>query len=111
MTAERCAEQRAELRYVPLTGAEFEYRPSGHVLRLKSEDYVERCAAGNHGEIPVEQQRRRGGRREDRQRQVAHDVRMDGSVHDDAPFPGRSEERRVGKECVSTCRSRWSAYH
>src|SRR3546814_13060354 len=38
------------------------------------------------------------------------------------PFPGaniekaaldvtRSEERRVGKECVSTCRSRWSQYH
>src|SRR3546814_15233130 len=23
----------------------------------------------------------------------------------------RSEERRVGKECVSTCRSRWSLYH
>src|SRR3546814_17721077 len=23
----------------------------------------------------------------------------------------RSEERRVGKECVSTCRSRWSQYH
>src|SRR3546814_15346896 len=39
-----------------------------------------------------------------------------------ATFPGlllllftghaeRSEERRVGKECVSTCRSRWSPYH
>src|SRR3546814_12511485 len=35
------------------------------------------------------------------------------------PFPGhaasgrkvRSEERRVGKECVSTCRFRWSTYH
>src|SRR3546814_6673611 len=30
------------------------------------------------------------------------------------PFPcrtARSEERRVGKECVSTCRSRWSPYH
>src|SRR3546814_3185837 len=33
------------------------------------------------------------------------------------PFEGgrnrfqRSEERRVGKECVSTCRSRWSPYH
>src|SRR3546814_15386613 len=27
--------------------------------------------------------------------------------HDDI----RSEERRVGKECVSTCRSRWSPYH
>src|SRR3546814_9111267 len=26
-------------------------------------------------------------------------------------FGSRSEERRVGKECVSTCRSRWSPYH
>src|SRR3546814_6121248 len=26
-------------------------------------------------------------------------------------FRMRSEERRVGKECVSTCRSRWSPYH
>src|SRR3546814_11110576 len=26
-------------------------------------------------------------------------------------FAIRSEERRVGKECVSTCRSRWSPYH
>src|SRR3546814_5592750 len=25
--------------------------------------------------------------------------------------PRRSEERRVGNECVSTCRSRWSPYH
>src|SRR3546814_13781287 len=29
----------------------------------------------------------------------------------EAAQPGRSEERRVGKECVSTCRSRWSPYH
>src|SRR3546814_14028261 len=28
-----------------------------------------------------------------------------------AAFDIRSEERRVGKECVSTCRSRWSPYH
>src|SRR3546814_8246454 len=27
------------------------------------------------------------------------------------PQDARSEERRVGKECVSTCRSRWSPYH
>ena len=27
------------------------------------------------------------------------------------PEIARSEERRVGKECVSTCRSRWSPYH
>src|SRR3546814_17868966 len=26
-------------------------------------------------------------------------------------IPGRSEARRVGKECVSTCRSRWSLSH
>src|SRR3546814_14184743 len=28
-----------------------------------------------------------------------------------AGIRSRSEERRVGKECVSTCRSRWSPYH
>src|SRR3546814_19343817 len=32
-----------------------------------------------------------------------------GEVASDATY--RSEERRVGKECVSTCRSRWSPYH
>src|SRR3546814_4546513 len=30
---------------------------------------------------------------------------------DDAPESDRSEERRVGKECVSTCRNRWAPYH
>src|SRR3546814_2698157 len=29
----------------------------------------------------------------------------------DGVAEARSEERRVGKECVSTCRSRWSPYH
>src|SRR3546814_20138117 len=28
-----------------------------------------------------------------------------------APILARSEERRLGKECVSTCSSRWSPYH
>src|SRR3546814_15612834 len=32
----------------------------------------------------------------------------DGTIR---PLPSRSEERRVGKECVSTCRSRWSPSH
>src|SRR3546814_17142422 len=33
-------------------------------------------------------------------------------IHDsDVNWFERSEERRVGKECVSTCRSRWSPYH
>src|SRR3546814_5304614 len=32
-------------------------------------------------------------------------------LRDEPEFQVRSEERRVGKECVSTCRSRWSPYH
>src|SRR3546814_13730497 len=35
--------------------------------------------------------------------------RLGGRLHDRSGI--RSEERRVGKECVSTCRSRWSPYH
>src|SRR3546814_14226294 len=41
-------------------------------------------------------------------------LRADAAVdHHDraADAASRSEERRVGKECVSTCRSRWSPYH
>src|SRR3546814_9831721 len=33
-------------------------------------------------------------------------------LRDEPPaFLCRSDERRVGKECVSTCRTRWSPYH
>src|SRR3546814_5486767 len=35
----------------------------------------------------------------------------DGKSFDSIAAQVRSEERRVGKECVSTCRSRWSPYH
>ena len=38
-----------------------------------------------------------------RQMQIAEEHRL--------RLENRSEERRVGKECVSTCRSRWSPYH
>src|SRR3546814_12570846 len=34
-----------------------------------------------------------------------------GRCIDDGNSGGRSEERRVGKECVSKCRARWSPYH
>src|SRR3546814_12474167 len=33
------------------------------------------------------------------------------AILDTGLFDKRSEERRVGKECVRTCRSRWSPYH
>src|SRR3546814_14718486 len=32
-------------------------------------------------------------------------------LHRGREYGDRSEERRVGKECVSTCRSRWCPYH
>src|SRR3546814_2211320 len=38
-------------------------------------------------------------------------LRMDGATQMDVLEKSRSEERRVGKECVSTCRSRWPPYH
>src|SRR3546814_12975119 len=42
--------------------------------------------------------------------ELTNDVRPeDASLEQDLAW--RSEERRVGKECVSTCRSRWSQYH
>src|SRR3546814_1338504 len=36
---------------------------------------------------------------------------MISTFYDECKKRRRSEERRVGKECVSTCRSRWSPYH
>src|SRR3546814_2058910 len=38
------------------------------------------------------------------------EIHIDGNVIC-SQHGARSEERRVGKECVSTCRSRWSPYH
>src|SRR3546814_3980172 len=45
--------------------------------------------------------------------QVLAPLTTDSGLDIRLPDPGhaRSEERRVGKECVSTCRSRWSPYH
>src|SRR3546814_17867879 len=41
---------------------------------------------------------------------VAPETSLDDSRYSLAANAQRSEERRVGKECVSTCRSRWSPY-
>src|SRR3546814_9163921 len=38
-------------------------------------------------------------------------IRPNGAMIPQTWVAARSEERRVGKECVSTCRSRWSPYH
>src|SRR3546814_4368408 len=42
--------------------------------------------------------------------QLGHTL-MNGKITRSDMVIDRSEERRVGKECVSTCRSRWSPYH
>src|SRR3546814_14676908 len=39
------------------------------------------------------------------------DLAMIGEPEAAVGIEHRSEARRVGKECVSTCRSRWSTYH
>ena len=50
------------------------------------------------------------GRPIDERGPVASEKHM--SIHRTAPaFDDRSEERRVGKECRTVCRSRWSPYH
>src|SRR3546814_17571332 len=62
---------------------------------------------------------RQGVSAEDSLRQIKRDLvflgigakKLTDSVEFDAMLARRSEERRVGKECVSTCRSRWSPYH
>src|SRR3546814_12128655 len=43
--------------------------------------------------------------------QIMQVVRRSVTAQYEVDFRLRSEERRVGKECVSTCRSRWSPYH
>ena len=42
---------------------------------------------------------------------VGHRVVHGGTIFLDSAIIGRSEERRVGKECCSWCRSRWSPDH
>src|SRR3546814_2632266 len=42
---------------------------------------------------------------------ITDSIQRYGSVTRFLHWGMRSEERRVGKECVSTCRSRWSPYH
>src|SRR3546814_4911398 len=46
-----------------------------------------------------------------RMKDFQHILIADEQVEQRLQVDARSEERRVGKECVSTCRSRWSPYH
>src|SRR3546814_1792156 len=69
---------------------------------------VQTCA------LPIWGRRNKAGRRAQLCSEVVHPTGFEpvtfafGGRHS---IQLRSEERRVGKECVSTCRSRWSPYH
>src|SRR3546814_2707921 len=67
-------------------------------LILSTAPYAVRFDSANRGHLLHEQQRET----------VPYRLYFDGALVDLAG--DRSEERRVGKECVSTCRSRWSPF-
>src|SRR3546814_14603058 len=91
-----------------------EYRERGrmelHLLRRAGRDEVRRMVfrrTGRGGAVP-EASALQSLRRAWLQ---AHQDRQGPAKRDIVSLPRRSEERRVGKECVSTFRSRWSTYH
>src|SRR3546814_12697249 len=66
---------------------------------MRSEQHVQQVAIADHFRVKGD----------------AKSLGMTGCTSADLLISGislvRSEERRVGKECVSTCRSRWAPYH
>src|SRR3546814_19233134 len=80
------------------------------VLRVEPADHAreaDRAGGGGSKRAARDAEAREGAEAED-QHGVEDDVEHDREDHE---AQRRSEERRVGKECVSTCRSRWSTYH
>src|SRR3546814_11576061 len=76
-----------------------------HIVSHSSLSY--RMTPGPHGRKAVGRSPRVGLRVEPKAQgpKAPHVVNLPAAVRD------RSEERRVGKECGSTCRSRWSPYN
>src|SRR3546814_3432036 len=61
--------------------------------------------------VAIDRRARRCGRGLEIGRRPVQACRRLFSLAEHSATRSRSEERRVGKECVSTCRSRWSPYH
>src|SRR3546814_13163367 len=72
-------------------------------LRLHAAEHLDADRAGEEHDGGADQQRAVEALEAEDEGQEAGQARQ--AEHQ------RSEERRVGKECVSTCRSRWSPYH
>src|SRR3546814_14618613 len=77
------------------------------------------CSSDLHRDRFVELHARKEERRADAEHVACANGKDDEHRHIEHAVPERtpggnkerSEERRVGKECVSTCRSRWAPYH
>ena len=73
------------------------------------------CSGGGKSTLLSELGRRGYGTVEEPGRRIVREEMLgEGSAlpwTDATAFARRSEERRVGKECTSWCRSRWSPYH
>src|SRR3546814_11115713 len=87
------------------------HRRTHAALREKIVTWIREAGAALHAEAPSREERDRRPHGYAGERSTTIDglpLRLDRRVH---WSEDRSEERRVGKECVSTCRSRWSPYH
>src|SRR3546814_11352745 len=98
----------------------YEMRISDWSSDVCSSDLEDAAACQNEaclgrGELVVRRSRHRSGANFGRGRLGDDAAQRARRINVDLGFvnlvDGRSEERRVGKECVSTCRSRWSPYH
>src|SRR3546814_2403864 len=77
-------------------GLERRYHRSAHQAALLLQPRAQCLSAARANELLIPQPEARTAKQRQSQREARET---------------RSEERRVGKECVSTCRSRWSPYH
>src|SRR3546814_16994290 len=103
-----CPRKRCRLQCVePIADQSLDYegeRPEGRKFPTPIGIVEEEAGAGMHRCNRAEQ---------DWDKAQRHDARIDAAEQCNSAkrFRCRSEERRVGTECVSTCRSRWSPYH
>src|SRR3546814_5285436 len=82
----------------------YEMRISDWSSDVCSSDLLVKSPAGAWQWQPIDQ-------KEEDMAPMAHDPSKKVPTMMTTADMARSEERRVGKECVSTCRSRWSPYH
>src|SRR3546814_13379454 len=105
MLAKRCAEfKKGRPRVKPGVTVIYRHFSLSYIIQIGSKSF--RFIPGDSGDGAMAREVERGSR--GKSGAVSGDG---GDRNRPSANPSRSEERRVGKECVSTCRSRWSPYH